>query len=91
MPNCKEICQKIASDEYAEATGWERFVVRFHLWRCGDCRCYEEQLRAMGASMAQLLHEDRPAASTLERIEREILENNAAGSDRSSADSGSGR
>ncbi len=91
MLNCKEICRKIASDEYAEATGWERLVVRFHLWRCKNCRCYEEQLRAMGASMAQLLHEDPPAATTLERIEREILENNAAGSDRSSADSGSGR
>ena len=45
----------------------------------------------MGASMAQLLHEDPPAATTLERIEREILENNAAGSHPSSADPGSGR
>ena len=86
MPNCKEICQKIASDEYAEATGWERFVVRFHLWRCVDCRCYEEQLRAMGASMQQFLYQDSPTAATLERIEREILENNAAGSHPSSAD-----
>ena len=42
MLNCKEICRKIASDEYAEATGWERLVVRFHLWRCRDCSCYEE-------------------------------------------------
>ncbi|MCH7823897.1 MAG: hypothetical protein IH849_03770 [Acidobacteria bacterium] len=91
MQNCKEICRKIASDEYAEATGWERLVVRFHLWRCKNCRCYEEQLRAMGASMAQLLHEDPPAATTLERIERAILENNAAGSHPSSADPGSDR
>ncbi len=91
MQNCKEICRKIASDEYADATGWERLVLRYHLWRCKNCRCYEEQLRAMGASMQQLLHEDPPTATTLERIEREILENNAAGSDRSSADPGSGR
>ncbi len=91
MLNCKEICRKIASDEYAEATGWERFVVRFHLWRCGDCRCYEEQLQAMGASMAKLLHEDPPTATTLERIEHEILENNAAGEDVSVADPGGGR
>ncbi len=91
MPNCKEICRKIASDEYAEATGWQRLVVRFHLWRCRDCRCYEEQLRTMGVSMEQLLHEDSPAATTLERLEREILENNAAGSHASSADPGSGR
>ncbi len=91
MLTCKEICRKIASDEYAEATGWGRLVVRFHLWRCGDCRCYEEQLRAMGASMQQLLHEDPPAANTLKRIEREILENNAAGSHPSCADPRSGR
>ncbi len=91
MPNCKEICRKIASDEYADATGWERLVLRYHLWRCKNCRCYEEQLRAMGASMAQLLHEDPPAANTLERIERAILENNAAGSHPSSTDPGSGR
>ncbi len=91
MLTCKEICRKIASDEYAEATGWERLVVRFHLWRCRDCRCYEEQLRAIGASMQQLLDEDPPTAATLERIEREILENNAAGSHPSSADPGSGR
>ncbi len=91
MQNCKEICRKIASDEYAEATGWERLVLRFHLWRCKNCRCYEKQLRAMGASMQQLLHEDPPATTTLERIEREILENNAAGSHPSSADPTSGR
>ncbi len=91
MLNCKEVCRKIASDEYAEATGWERLVVRFHLWRCRDCGCYEEQLQTMGASMRQLLHEDPPAAATLERIERELLENSAAGSDRSSADPGSAR
>ena len=91
MQNCKEICRKIASDEYAEATGWERLVLRFHLWRCENCRCYEAQLRAIGASMAKLLHEDPPAATTLERIEREILDNNAAGSHPSSADPGSDR
>ncbi len=91
MPKCKEICRKIASDEYADAIGWERLVVRFHLWRCTDCRCYEEQLRAMGASMQQFLYQDSPTAAVLERIEREILENNAAGSHPSSADPGSGR
>ncbi len=91
MPNCKEICRKIASDEYADATGWERLVVRFHLWRCKDCRCYEEQLQTMGASMQQLLHEDPPATATLARIEREILGNNAAGENRSTADPEDGR
>ncbi len=91
MDNCKEICRKIASDEYADAIGWERLVVRFHLWRCKDCRCYEEQLRAMGASMQQFLHQDSLTAATLEHIEREILENNAASSHPSSADPGSGR
>ena len=45
----------------------------------------------MGASMAQLLREDPPAATTLARIEHEILENNAAGSHPSSADPRSGR
>ncbi len=45
----------------------------------------------MGASMARLLHENPPAATTLERIEREVLENNAAGSHPSSADPGRGR
>ena len=91
MLTCKEICRKIASDEYAEATGWERLVVRFHLWRCRDCRCYEEQLRAIGASMQQFLDEESPTATTLDRIERDLVESNAAGSGRSSADPGSGR
>jgi len=74
LRSCQEVCRKIASDEFAEAGLGERLMMRFHLWRCGDCRCYGEQLRALGASMRQRAREDDSPPSALERLEKSILD-----------------
>ena len=74
MLSCEEACRRVASDEYAEAGRWERFNVRFHLWICGNCRGYARQLRDMGTSVRQLVHDTQPQADDLERLENNILE-----------------
>ncbi len=74
MLNCKDVTRKIASDEFREA-GWsERLVVRFHLFMCRHCRRYVAQLRAIGAATRELCGPSSQDPSTLERLERQILE-----------------
>lgn len=80
--SCREVCRMIASDELAEARLRERLVIRFHLWRCGDCRRYEKQLRTIGTCMHQLVHQEGSTPSALERLEQSILDAGAAGSSR---------
>jgi len=78
LPNCQEVCRKIASDELAEAGLWERLITRFHLWRCGDCSRYSEQLRTIGESVHQRAHEEGSTSTDLERLEQSILESDDA-------------
>ncbi len=78
MPNCQEVCRKIASDELAEAGLWERLMTRFHLWRCGDCSRYSEQLRTIGESVHQRAHEEGPTSTALDRLEQSILDFDSA-------------
>ncbi len=74
MLSCKEVTRKIASDELAEA-GWrERLAVRLHLLLCRHCRRYASQLRAIGAAARNLWWSRSQDPSTLERLERQILE-----------------
>ena len=79
MLNCKDVTRKIASDEFREA-GWsERLVVRFHLFMCRHCRRYVAQLRAIGAATRELCGPSSQDPSTLERLERQILEGSHGG------------
>ncbi len=74
MLSCKEVTRKIASDELAEAGWWERLAVRLHLLWCRHCRRYVAQLRAIGAAARNLWGPLSQDPSTLERLERQILE-----------------
>ena len=79
MLNCKDVTRKIASDEFREA-GWrERLLVRFHLLLCRFCRRYAAQLRAIGAAARELCRPLSQDPSTLERLERQILERSPGG------------
>ncbi|MEE8176804.1 MAG: anti-sigma factor [Acidobacteriota bacterium] len=79
MTSCKEIIRKIASDEFREA-GWkERLAVRFHLFLCRHCRGYAAQLRAIGAATREFCGPPAQDPSTLERLERQILERTRRG------------
>ncbi len=81
MTSCKEVTRKIASDEFREA-GWkERLAVRFHLFICCHCRSYTAQLRAIGATTRELCGPLAQDPSTLERLERQILERSRPGAE----------
>ncbi len=81
MISCKDVTFKIASDEFREA-GWrERLVVRFHLFMCRHCRRYAAQLRAIGAATRELCGPPAQDPSTLERLERQILERSRPGAE----------
>ena len=74
MLNCKDVTRKIASDEFREAGWGERLGVRFHLFMCRHCRRYAVQLRVIGAAARKLCGPRSQDPSTLERLERQILE-----------------
>ncbi len=79
MLNCKDVTRKIASDEFREA-GWrERLEVWLHLLLCRLCRRYAAQLRVIGAATRELCGPLAQDPSTLERLERQILERSRRG------------
>ena len=71
---CQEVARRIASDEFKEANGWQRFWVRLHLLMCRHCRCYAVQLHSIGETARNLWGPHTEDPSTLERLEREIIE-----------------
>ncbi len=80
MLNCKEVTRKVASDDFSEASPWERFMIRLHLMMCRHCRRYETQLRNIRRAARSL--RDQPAdEDTLERLETQILDKLGEGGD----------
>ncbi len=81
MTSCKDVTRKIASDEFREA-GWRgRLAVRLHLFLCRHCRRYAAQLRVIGAAARELCGPLAQDPSTLERLERHILERSRPGAE----------
>ena len=74
MLSCREVTRRIASDELVEASWGERLGVRLHLLLCRHCRRYAAQLRAIGAAARTLWGPRSEDPSTLERLERQVLE-----------------
>ena len=74
MACCREVTRKIASDEFREATLWQRFAVHFHLLMCCHCRRYAKQLREIGSAARTVWSTPSQDHSTIERLERQILE-----------------
>ncbi len=71
---CQEVARQIASDEFQEANGWHRFWVRLHLLMCRHCRRYAVQLHSIDETARNLWGPHTEDSSTLERLEREIME-----------------
>ncbi len=71
---CQEVARQIASDEFQEANGWHRFWVRLHLLMCRHCRRYALQLHSIDETARNLWGPHTEDPSTLERLERDIIE-----------------
>ena len=74
MSSCQEVARKIGSDEFKEANEWQRLWVRLHLLMCRHCRRYAVQLQSIGETARNLWGPHTEDPSTLERLEREILD-----------------
>ncbi len=74
MLSCIEVTRLIASDEFAEAGWLKRIGLRFHLLMCRCCRRYQKQLSALGAGARDRWGDSPKDPHTLERLERQILE-----------------
>ncbi len=74
MACCREVTRKIASDEFREANWRQRLAVRFHLLMCCHCQRYAKQLREIGSAARTLWGPPSQDRSTIERLERQILE-----------------
>ncbi len=71
---CQEVARQIASDEFTEANVWQRLWVRLHLLMCRHCRRYAVQLHSIGETARSLWGPQTGDPSTLERLERELIE-----------------
>ena len=71
---CQEVARQIASDEFTEANVWQRLWVRLHLLMCRHCRRYAVQLHSIGETARNLWGPHTEDPSTLERLERDIIE-----------------
>ena len=82
MPTCRDVAEATSRDELAQLNIWHRTIVRWHLFRCPDCKNYNEQIRAIGQA-AQGLYEDAGAeAGNLDKLEATILRDLEGGPDR---------
>ena len=71
---CQEVARQIASDELTEANLWQRLWVRLHLLMCRHCRRYALQLHSIDETARNLWGPHTEDPSTLERLERDIIE-----------------
>ena len=71
---CQEVARQIASNEFTEANVWQRLWVRLQLLMCRHCRRYAVQLHSIGETARNLWGPHTEDPSTLERLEREILD-----------------
>ena len=71
---CQEVARQIASDEFTEANVWQRLWVRLHLLMCRHCRRYAVQLHSIDETARNLWGPHTEDPSTLERLERDIIE-----------------
>ncbi len=74
MTTCKKVARTIASDELANLSARRRLAVRFHLFRCRNCRRYEAQIRAIGGAVQGLFGAREESSATLDRLTGAILE-----------------
>lgn len=61
MLSCKEITELATGYLEGDLTRRERLRVRLHLWMCGNCRRYLEQMRKVVAMLKRLPAEAAPA------------------------------
>ena len=73
MPTCREAAEMVARDELRRASWRQRLAVRLHLVMCPPCRRYAAQIRALGATVRELLSRQQPDRDTLQRMEQRIL------------------
>ncbi len=74
MLNCREVARSIASDELADATWFNRALIRFHLLMCRHCRGYAAQLRAIGAAARNRSGSHVADSASFEKLQTSILE-----------------
>lgn len=73
MLKCREVEQKIGSDEILAAGLMERLAVRMHLAMCRHCSNYARQVRAIG-NAARSIYTDREDPERVARLLRKINE-----------------
>ncbi len=73
MPTCKDVATAIGQDDLRTAPRWRGLALRLHLLMCPHCRCYADQIRAIGTAARSLLREHREDPKVLERLHATIL------------------
>ena len=74
MMPCREVAHLLASDEWRSAPPMRRLQLRFHLWMCGDCRRYRDQLSAMGSAARDLFGDASGDQGTIDRLKNSLLD-----------------
>jgi hypothetical protein len=72
MLKCRDVEQKIGSDEIRHAGLMERLAVRLHLAMCRHCRDYARQLRAIGNAVRNVWKSSEEDPERLARLNERI-------------------
>lgn len=73
MPSCREVADALAGDDVERRGALERLLIRWHLFRCRDCRRYLEQLRAIGRGARDAFRSPAEHSAALDRLRERIL------------------
>lgn len=79
MPSCREVADALASDELEHGGTWRRLLMRWHLFRCRDCRRYADQLRTIARAARAAFRLEREDAAALRRLRDRILADDESG------------
>jgi len=74
MLKCRDVEEKIGSDEIRHAGLMERLAVRIHLAMCRHCRNYARQLRAIGNAARSVWKSSEQDPERLARLNERITE-----------------
>lgn len=44
---CRQISRALAEKDYTKLSGYNRFLLKFHVFVCGICGCYNKQVMSL--------------------------------------------
>ena len=74
MLKCRQVEQRIGSDDIRTAGLLERLAVNLHLLMCRHCRNYAKQIRAIGSAAREVFNRSTQDVDALAQLKTRIMD-----------------